>query len=406
MSAGDKWGLRQVLAQVRRVEAEGDGNDGCCCGGGDDGDGDAAQRQQSGRGRRSGSGRGRGQAKKKQYALLLMTGSLNPIHAGHIHMMYAAREKLQAVGFHVVHGWISPSHDLYVQMKARRKDFPWMTSRLRVHLTRLALESHPWLSCGTWESEVEGWWPNFPEVACNLKESVKETLIPEEADLGARITVFYVAGQDHVERAGLNLGMKPFGIGLVCVTRGRERADIRDRPRNLFWVASTPEHHRRRSSTVVRQHLLARKAIGRHVPPVCKDELTREPLLSIFTHGHFDEDLTHACEAEYFRQYEQRMRQRQQLQLDVGDERLDDDDEFYFDEEEEREYERPDARQDTRLLLSPGHGTSADEHGSADSGQSVEDGVGNDEDEEEEEEEEEEGSAETVAELQLTHLMV
>lgn len=51
-------------------------------------------------------------------ALLLTTGSMSPIHQGHIAMMFTARERIEQEGFQVVHGWISPSHDLYTEPKA------------------------------------------------------------------------------------------------------------------------------------------------------------------------------------------------------------------------------------------------------------------------------------------------
>ena len=51
--------------------------------------------------------------------ILLSTGAMNPIHRGHVAMIHAAADRLRAAGYDVLRAYVSPSHDGYVQPKAR-----------------------------------------------------------------------------------------------------------------------------------------------------------------------------------------------------------------------------------------------------------------------------------------------
>ena len=43
--------------------------------------------------------------------MLLTTGAMNPVHIGHIKMMELAKQTVEADGWTVVQGILSPSHD-------------------------------------------------------------------------------------------------------------------------------------------------------------------------------------------------------------------------------------------------------------------------------------------------------
>jgi hypothetical protein len=49
--------------------------------------------------------------------VLLSTGALNPVHIGHLNAMHRARAYLSLLGFHVLAGFLSPTHDNYVRPK-------------------------------------------------------------------------------------------------------------------------------------------------------------------------------------------------------------------------------------------------------------------------------------------------
>jgi hypothetical protein len=49
--------------------------------------------------------------------VLLSTGALNPVHLGHINAMVRAKAHLKQIGYDVVGGFMSPTHDDYVRPK-------------------------------------------------------------------------------------------------------------------------------------------------------------------------------------------------------------------------------------------------------------------------------------------------
>jgi nicotinamide mononucleotide adenylyltransferase len=54
----------------------------------------------------------------KENVVLIQSGAFNPIHRAHISNMIKTKEYLERVhGFRVIGGYLSPSHDQYVQAK-------------------------------------------------------------------------------------------------------------------------------------------------------------------------------------------------------------------------------------------------------------------------------------------------
>jgi hypothetical protein len=141
----------------------------------------------------------------------------------------------------VVGGWVSPSHDDYVQPKARRartRYFPTpvrarshccfvlslihfipdsLTESVPLFLKRqcdrtltqvraaavaLATAESDWLDVGRWEGWRPGGWPDFPEVAASLRAALVAAFGESRAP-----TVFYVCGHDLYMRAGQCGGM-------------------------------------------------------------------------------------------------------------------------------------------------------------------------------------------------------
>jgi nicotinic acid mononucleotide adenylyltransferase len=87
---------------------------------------------------------------KKKCAVLLSTGAFSPIHRGHILYMDAAKKELSKRGICVLGGYISPSHDGYVDFKdgGRAK----MNAKYRLRLCREAVRNSGWLMADGWES--------------------------------------------------------------------------------------------------------------------------------------------------------------------------------------------------------------------------------------------------------------
>lgn len=74
---------------------------------------------------------------KQKKAVLIATGSFNPVHKMHINMFEIAKKYLENEhNYKVIAGFVSPSHDLYVKKKTERAKTwkPWISSYDRIRL--------------------------------------------------------------------------------------------------------------------------------------------------------------------------------------------------------------------------------------------------------------------------------
>lgn len=92
---------------------------------------------------------------RRQKVVLISTGALNPVHRAHITNLIRVKQHLEKDhGFHVVAGYLSPTHDAYVRHKLRREFIP---GNHRIHMCRLAIKEanqEHWL--GVDEAECSG----------------------------------------------------------------------------------------------------------------------------------------------------------------------------------------------------------------------------------------------------------
>ena len=127
-------------------------------------------------------------------AVLLTTGALNPAHRGHVDALRRARRCLETQGgYTVIGGFVSPSHDSYVQTKVSGKDHAKAAARLALLEALIADEEDltPWVSAAAWESSPKrSGWPDYPVVI----DSLRATL---DANGFSDITLFYCCGSDH-----------------------------------------------------------------------------------------------------------------------------------------------------------------------------------------------------------------
>jgi nicotinamide mononucleotide adenylyltransferase len=83
----------------------------------------------------------------KENVVLIKTGSMNPIHRSHISNMIRTKEFLEkSYHMNVLGGYISPSHDEYVQSKLSNQFIP---SQHRIAMCQKAIEEENqqhWLS--------------------------------------------------------------------------------------------------------------------------------------------------------------------------------------------------------------------------------------------------------------------
>jgi hypothetical protein len=141
--------------------------------------------------------------------ILVTTGAMNPLHKGHVAMLHQAAARVRQVGFHVCAAYLSPSHDGYVQPKARNLGTIGLSAAFRLALARKAVADDPLVAVASWEAEFPGSWPDFPAV-CQAAQTE-----PRIASLAHVQRVFYVCGTDHASKCGLWQGKRDYGVVVV-----------------------------------------------------------------------------------------------------------------------------------------------------------------------------------------------
>lgn len=152
--------------------------------------------------------------------ILLSTGGFAPIHNGHIAMMEVAKTHLEAKGFRVRGGYISPGHDDYVvKYKGVRLYAPE-----RIAYANKILANHPWLMVDPWEA-----------IGCTC--SVNFTSVIDHLERLFNCQVCYVVGSDN---ARFSLAFKHHGM--ICIVQ--RTADVLPNPKYAghSYVGGTRAH--------------------------------------------------------------------------------------------------------------------------------------------------------------------
>ena len=150
-----------------------------------------------------------------KHAVLVMTGALNPLHTGHVASLESAKRALEAEGWSVVGGWLSPSHKSYVRPKMLEAGGHYLPTEVRLRCVELAVADSDWIMAAAWESMgPHATWPDFPVVVANLKQDLRDSGRGE-------VTVFFCCGYDHYQKCGLRRGLCG-GAGLAVLPRDGE----------------------------------------------------------------------------------------------------------------------------------------------------------------------------------------
>ena len=166
---------------------------------------------------------------KCRQAVLLTTGSFNPITRAHVEILEIAKRSLEKdFGYVVTNGFISPTHDDYVKDKCIRKKCKFVSSKKRAHMCDLALKNNEWIRTSYWECTC------FFQSYYNDKKNtnihtgtrkrfydytgVIRALRKHLDSIGMNdVAVLYVCGSDHARFCSGGFGAK--GKGLVVVPR-------------------------------------------------------------------------------------------------------------------------------------------------------------------------------------------
>lgn len=146
-----------------------------------------------------------GCATDKPFLVLLNTGSYSPVHLGHLQMMEEAKEKLSK-HYHILGGYLSPSHDNYVSSKY--SGTASYHGEARISLCEEVLSDSDWLMVDPWESRYNSEPINFTDVIERLTKYLKH-YIKENIQVG------YVFGSDN---ASFSLAFLKKGIS-ICFER-------------------------------------------------------------------------------------------------------------------------------------------------------------------------------------------
>jgi hypothetical protein len=175
--------------------------------------------------------------------VLISTGALNPVTLAHVAMFEMAKAGLEAeFGFEVVGGFLSPSHDRYLEWK--NPLWRSFSAEQRLEMCVAATQKHQLLSVGRWESSVFGYWPDFDAVTRALMAALKHRFSGDAPE------VLYLCGGDHFPNtAGRDLPG-------VCVVERDGQTGMTDEARNIYAITSDPDDpYREMSATRVRKAL-------------------------------------------------------------------------------------------------------------------------------------------------------
>ena len=219
---------------------------------------------------------------EEKLAILLTTGSLNPIHTGHIDMMNFAKTELESMGkYRVIGGFMSPSHDGYVSSKAS-----YIRSDDRIKMIKLAVKDSTWIECDEWECNQDHF-VDYPQVCQEFTRKINSgeflekigkyinskmdgnELKRNENDLSidvdemrsaiSKMSIFYVCGRDHCDKCGLWNGVYGYD-GVVAKTLVVPRPDSKNNNRQNSKnciVVNVPQSKMTddRSSTQIRKYI-------------------------------------------------------------------------------------------------------------------------------------------------------
>jgi len=179
--------------------------------------------------------------------VLVLSGSLNPVHAGHLDMFTAAAAHLRGLGRVVVGGVLAPSSDEWVVSKFAQRRRPERALSLaeRVHLCRLALDQ-----VDTVAMHVCDWgWASATQIMRAIRTALAAC---HDNRLPLGVTLVELAGTDvmmrpkkaraHADRLLVGFARSdadPAAVALFAADCDREAKTTGTRSRYLLQCAAT-----------------------------------------------------------------------------------------------------------------------------------------------------------------------
>jgi nicotinic acid mononucleotide adenylyltransferase len=167
-------------------------------------------------------------------AILLTTGSLCPVHIGHLKMFdIAAKFLRESHKIDVIIGYLSPSSDLYVSGKLLDDSIPFSD---RYQMGVLACCDHNnepetvHLECDPWEG-MEPTFVSFPKVRDRFQKMI-DTEFPN-----TKLLTFYLCGSDHFLNCQLHRWNR-----CVVISRAKSRVRYVSNREKMIYVCNVPEN--------------------------------------------------------------------------------------------------------------------------------------------------------------------
>ena len=145
-------------------------------------------------------------------AIIVSTGSFSPMHEGHVQSMLIAKNHIEKMGYNVIQGVISLSHDAYVSFKNGGVAKKHISERTMLAYEKIdEMGQTDWLKVDRMEGEMLSCAVNFLTVLKRVFEYTKYHLNLDD------LTVFYVYGSDNVEFSNAFIKNKTYHG--VCIER-------------------------------------------------------------------------------------------------------------------------------------------------------------------------------------------
>lgn len=189
---------------------------------------------------------------EKLKVVLLITGSMCPVHRMHLTALKVAGDHLEShYNYHVLGGFISPSNDKYVYGKLGDKAIPFVD---RLNMCKLAVDElefrYP-VVVDSWEGSIPEF-INFNYVRDHLSIAIRDRFP------GEKILVLYVDGTDHFIKCGLK-GWYKVATVMRPSNRENEVVPVTNLERHIYVCADTAGEDV--SSTMIRERISAGESI-------------------------------------------------------------------------------------------------------------------------------------------------
>jgi len=216
---------------------------------------------------------------------IIACGSFSPPTLAHFRVLEDARDTAEAMGYHVIGGFMSPVHLAYGK-KSLAANFH------RVNMVGKTLQDNDWISVDPWECSQDAW-----TVTAKVIDRYQEQFdaLHKEGKLKMPARAALLGGADLVESfVATNADGTPswtaedvekiVSRGVCCITRAGFNLDdviakneiLTKHKDNIFMV--TPPIENNISSTLVRKSLAAKKSLKYVVSDVTIDYIARNKL--------------------------------------------------------------------------------------------------------------------------------